>query len=74
MPLSNRYSMYLPSTMAFLDTGKTPETFLQPDVLSMFIVVTEIIPSMTVAMTVNTHVEVKNDIPTPTTAKTISMI
>ena len=39
----------------------------------MLIVVTDIIPSITVARTVSTHVEVRKDIPIPTTAKTASM-
>ena len=39
----------------------------------MLIVVTDIIPSITVARTVSTHVEVRKDIPIPTTAKTASI-
>ena len=57
-----------------VEPHKTSETFFQPEFLSIFIVVTEIIPSITVAITVKTHVEVKKDIPIPTTAKTTSMI
>ena len=60
------------SKMAVLDTGKTIETFFQPEFLSILIVVTEIIPSKTVAITIKTHVEVKKDIPIPTTVKTTS--
>ena len=74
IPLSSKYKIYLQSKTAVLDTGKTIETFFQPEFLSIFIVVTEIIPSITVAITVKTHVEVKKDIPIPTTAKTTSMI
>ena len=74
IPLSSKYKTYLQSKTAVLDTGKTSETFFQPEFLSIFIVVTEIIPSITVAITVKTHVEVKKDIPIPTTAKTTSMI
>ena len=73
-PLRSKYRIYLQSKMAVLDTGKTIETFFQPEFLSILIVVTEIIPSKTVAITIKTHVEVKKDIPIPTTVKTTSMI
>ena len=72
--LSRTYMRYLLLIKVCLLTGSVTESLAQPDVLSEFIVVTDIIPSITVARTIRTYGEARKARPVPTATNSTSII